>query len=341
LKNRIDALHRLQVVDITLLGGEPLLHPQIDKVVAYANAHAQVSITTNGFLLSDKLIERLNDAGLSNMQVSIDTLYPDTSGYIQKSMRSVAPKLERLKRLARFDVHVNTVLCENSKDQFTALLHELEKFGFFVSVGLVHNERGMVEISGSDYLDLWEYFFRKGTPASLIEYEYGRQLLQGQRPVWQCRAGARYLYVDEFGNAQFCSAQRGRLSKPIVQYTREDIRRHSRTYKGCEAGCSLFCVYRSSQVDNALLSMANAIYQMLRWRQAISWPSQEHLSLAKNSRHGSEPWVDTNRHAFVQGIPDIIRRGARCHSSWPLPEKAARQSVAEMNSTTCPLASKR
>jgi len=271
LKNRIDALHRLQVANITLLGGEPLLHPQTAEIVAYADAHAQAAITTNGFLLSDKLIERLNDAGLSNMQVSIDTLYPDTSGYIQKSLRSVAPKLERLKRLARFDVHVNIVLCKSSKDQFTALFHELGKFGFLVSVNLVHNERGTVEVNGSDYLDLWEHFFRQGTPVSLIEYEYGNQLLQGQRPVWQCRAGARYLYVDEFGYAQFCSAQRGRLNKPIMQYTREDIGQHSGTHKGCEAGCSIFCAYRVSQVDNAPLRLSKAMFEMLhQWRRVAS-----------------------------------------------------------------------
>lgn len=264
LKVRIDALHRLHVANIELLGGEPLLHPQIAEVVAYADSHAQVSITTNGFLLSDKLIERLNDAGLSNMQVSIDTLYPDTLGHTRKSFESVAPKLEHLKRLAGFDAHVNVVLCESSKDQFIALLRELGKFGFFVSVGLVHNERGRVEVSGSDYLKLWEHLFQEGTPISFVEYEYGKRLLQGQRPVWQCRAGARFLYVDEFGNAQFCSAQRGRLNKPIMQYTGEDIGRHSRTYKGCEAGCSLFCAYRSSLVDNAPLSMATAMVQMLR-----------------------------------------------------------------------------
>ena len=203
-------------------------------------------------------------AGLSNMQVSVDTLHPDISGYIQKSLKSIAPKLERLKRLAKFDVHVNIVLCKSSQDQFTALLHELEKSGFCVSTGLVHNERGSVEVSGSDCLDLWEHFFRTSTPISTIEYEYGRQLLQGQRPVWQCRAGARYLYVDEFGNAQFCSAQRGRLNKPIGQYAQEDIGHHSRTYKDCEAGCSIFCVYRASQVDNAPLKLSKAMLEMLR-----------------------------------------------------------------------------
>jgi hypothetical protein len=165
--------------------------------------------------------------------------------------------------LARFGVHVNVVLCKSSKDQFKALLQHLSKFGFFISVGLVHNEKGVVAVGGSDYLDLWEHLFQKGTPISLVEYEYGKQLLGGQRPVWQCRAGARYLYVDEFGNTQFCSAQLGRLNKPIMGYTREDIRRHSTTYKGCEVGCSLFCVYRSSQVDNAFLSIVAAMFRML------------------------------------------------------------------------------
>ncbi|UCC89914.1 MAG: radical SAM protein [Anaerolineales bacterium] len=264
LKNRIDALHRLHVANITLQGGDPLLHPQIADLVAHAGSRAQVSITTNGFLLSEELIERLNGAGLDNMQVSIDTLYPDGSGHIQKSIKSLAPTLERLRRLARFGVHVNVVLCESSKDQFLALLRHLGKFGFFISVGLVHDNRGTVAISGSDYLDLWEHLFQKGRPISCVEYEYGKQLLLGQRPVWQCRAGARYLYVDEFGNAQFCSAQRGRLDKPIMAYTRQDIRRHSATYKGCEAGCSLFCGYRSSQVDNALPSIATAMFHMLR-----------------------------------------------------------------------------
>lgn len=264
LKERIEALHRLRVVNIALLGGEPLLHPKIDEVVAYANREAQVSVITNGFLLSDKVIEHLNAAGLSNMQVSIDALYPDGSRYIQKSMKSLVPKLERLQRLAKFDVHVTIVLCEGSKDHFKATLHELRQFGLLVSVNLIHNDRGMVKIGGPKHLELWEHHYQKGTPFSFIEYDYGRQLLQGRRPAWKCRAGARFLYVDEFGNVQFCSAQRGRLNKPVTQYSREDMRRHSRTYKGCEEGCSLFCAYRDSQVDNAPFSAIKAMGQALR-----------------------------------------------------------------------------
>jgi molybdenum cofactor biosynthesis enzyme MoaA len=165
------------VINIALLGGEPLLHPGIDEIVAYANRAAQVSITTNGFLLSEPLIARLNDAGLSNMQISIDTLRPDPGGYIQKSLKSLAPKLVRLKRLARFDVHVNLVLCANTKDQFLETLRELRALKQRVSVNLVHDASGAVEVGGPEYVELWDQFYREGAPFLFIEYEYGRQLL--------------------------------------------------------------------------------------------------------------------------------------------------------------------
>src|SRR5687768_1718870 len=77
LKQRIDALHRLKVINIAMLGGEPLLHSRIADVIAYADRHAQVSMTTNAFLLSDKLIDELNGSGLANLQVSIDAAAPD------------------------------------------------------------------------------------------------------------------------------------------------------------------------------------------------------------------------------------------------------------------------
>jgi MoaA/NifB/PqqE/SkfB family radical SAM enzyme len=270
LKQRIDALHRLRVINIALLGGEPLLHPEIDEVIAYANGHAQVSLTTNGFLLSDEIIERLNRAGLSNLQVSIDTLGPDPTRYIQKSFKSVAPKLKRLQRLAQFDFHVTLVLCEESKDEFKATLRELESFGIAVSLNLVHDDTGRVGVGGPEYQELWEHHYRRGRPFSSIEYQYGKQLLEGKRPPWQCRAGARFFYVDEFGNVQFCSAQRGRLNKAVTEYTSKDVRTHARTPKGCEAGCSLFCVYRDSQIDNAPMSMIRAACQAILRNRALA-----------------------------------------------------------------------
>jgi MoaA/NifB/PqqE/SkfB family radical SAM enzyme len=250
LKERIDALHRLHSVNITMLGGEPLLHPDIAELVAYAGRKSNTSVVTNGFLLRNGVIESLNEAGLNNLTVSVDTLHADPSRYIQKSFRSLKTRLERLQRLAKFDVHVTAVLCESSKEDFKQLVHEIEAFGFRMSVNLIHNAKGYVTIGGQPYLDLYEDFYRDGKPFTYLDYEYGKKLLQGERPEWKCRAGARYLYVDEFGNVQLCASQLGRLGKPILDYTADDLLEHSKTEKGCEEGCSVGCAFRCSLVDD-------------------------------------------------------------------------------------------
>jgi MoaA/NifB/PqqE/SkfB family radical SAM enzyme len=250
LKRRIDALHRLHAVNITMLGGEPLMHPDIADLVAYAGRKSNTSVVTNGFLLRNQVIEALNAAGLNNLTVSIDTLHADPTRYIQKSLRSLRTRLERLQRLAKFDVHVTAVLCESSKDEFKQLINEIEAFGFRMSVNLIHNSKGYVTIEGEQYLDLYEDFYRNGKPFTYLDYEYGKKLLQGERPDWKCRAGARYLYVDEHGNVQLCASQLGRLGKPILEYTAADLRENSKTYKDCEEGCSVGCAFRCSLVDN-------------------------------------------------------------------------------------------
>ena len=250
LKQRIDALHRLHSVNITMLGGEPLMHPDIAELVAYAGRKSNTSVVTNGFLLRNGVIEALNKAGLNNLTVSVDTLHADPSRYIQKSFRSLKTRLERLQRLAKFDVHVTAVLCESSKDDFKQLMHEIETFGFRMSVNLIHNSKGYVTIAGQPYLELYEGFYGEGKPFTYLDYEYGKKLLQGERPDWKCRAGARYLYVDEFGKVQLCASQLGRLDKPLEDYTARDLKEQSRTYKNCEEGCSVGCAYRCSLVDN-------------------------------------------------------------------------------------------
>jgi len=259
LKRRIDALHRLNSINITLLGGEPLMHPDIAEIVRYAGRKANVSIVTNGFLLRNGVIEALNEAGLNNLTVSVDTLKADRTRYIQKSFQSLRTRLQRLHDLARFDVHVTAVLCDSSKDDFPQLVEEVQAMGFRMSVNLIHNAKGYIAIEGQPYLDLYEDFYANGKPFTFIDYEYGRKLLQGEKPDWRCRAGARYLYVDEHGNVQLCASQLGRMEKPIEEYTKADLDANSKTAKGCEEGCSVGCAFRCSLVDDDKPAFVRAV----------------------------------------------------------------------------------
>jgi len=269
LKRRIDVLHRLGVVNIALLGGEPLLHPDLPEIVAYGSRRAQVSITTNGFLLTEALIRRLNAAGLANMEVSVDAVRADRTGYIQKCLKTIGPKLGLVRQFAQFDTFVNMVLCEQTREEFGEAIRELHELGFVVTIDLLHDSHGTIQIGGEAYQDLWQQWYVDRTPQACLDQDYGAELIAGRRPAWRCRAGSRFLYVDEFGLVQFCSAQRGRLNKPLADYTHRDLRAQARTYKGCERGCALLCVYRVSALDDRPLHAVASLVRMA-WRRARS-----------------------------------------------------------------------
>ncbi|MBP3857745.1 MAG: radical SAM protein, partial [Ruminiclostridium sp.] len=55
--------------------GEPLLHPQITDMIAYAKQAGiadSVDIVTNGSLLTHELSEKLIDSGLDRLRISVD-----------------------------------------------------------------------------------------------------------------------------------------------------------------------------------------------------------------------------------------------------------------------------
>jgi MoaA/NifB/PqqE/SkfB family radical SAM enzyme len=261
LERRLDAIHRLHAANIALLGGEPLLHSRIDDVIRYAARRAQVSMTTNGFLLDNSIIDRLNDAGLANLQLSIDGLDSDPQRYIQKTWRSLRPKLERLAARARFDVHLTVVLCEQTIADFPELMRQIEAYPFRVSINLVHDETGQVSVRGREFEALWNRHFTNGRAFSFIEQDYGRKLLRGEKPNWTCGAGARFLYVDESGTVELCSGQRGRVGKSILEYSEADLAAHRDRAKGCERGCAILCAYRDSQIDDDAFGLARALFK--------------------------------------------------------------------------------
>ena len=270
LCERIDAIHRLRCSNIALLGGEPLLHSRIHDLVRRAAGRAQVSLTTNGLLLDRRMIERLGDAGLANLQVSIDAVHVDPTHYIQKTLHSLEPKLERLAKYARFEVHLATVLCSETVSTFDELLTALERYPFRIAVHIVHDDNGQALVSGSAYERAWQRHYRRGRPFSFIEEKYGRRLLRGERPEWTCQAGARFLYVGEDGMVELCSGQRGRIGKQITEYRQADLDAHRNQKKGCEKGCSILCAYRDSMLDDdppALLwSVLRGFRKGVRWR---------------------------------------------------------------------------
>jgi MoaA/NifB/PqqE/SkfB family radical SAM enzyme len=249
----IDHLASLGTAVVTLTGGEPFLHPELDRLVARTTRHKIVcTAITNGFLLTREWIERLNAAGLYLLQVSVDNLDPNESS--QKSFRLLRKKLPLLKQHARFHVNINAVLGSSPVAETRELARQVREMGFFMTVGLLHAGDGMLDRGLLRQQDLATLYTemnsdRRRSLAHRFGEGWEHEMIRTGRSDWKCRAGARYLYIDEFGIVSYCSQRRGEPGIPLLEYGRDQIRHFATERKGCEPSCTIACVRRASSVD--------------------------------------------------------------------------------------------
>ncbi len=252
LLRRVDRLAALGTGIITLSGGEPLLHPELERIIRHIRRRGAVAtLITNGYLLAPARIARLNRAGLDHLQISIDNVQPDEVS--KKSLKVLDQKLVALAANAEFDVTVNSVVgsgIRNPEDAL-AVARRARELGFSTTIGILHDGTGkLLKLEERQRLML-ERVVALGTSAfDYANYNrFQKNLANGEPNVWQCRAGARYLYVCEDGLVHWCSQQRGRPGIPLEQYGADDLRREYHTVKGCAPLCTVGCVHRVAQVD--------------------------------------------------------------------------------------------
>ena len=250
---RVELLGRLGTAIITISGGEPLLHPELDEIIRGIRAHGVIAtIITNGYLLTPERIERLNRAGLEHLQISIDNVNPDEVS--KKSLKVLDKKLEWLKEYADFDVNINSVVgggIPHPEDALTITRRAVE-LGFETTVGVIHDHTGQLEPLKPEERAVYDQILAERRPgffAFAYDNLFHRNLIKGEPNEWQCGAGSRYLYICEDGLVHYCSQQRGYPAIPLERYTREDIDREYSTKKVCAPFCTVSCVHRVAMID--------------------------------------------------------------------------------------------
>src|SRR5215468_10968355 len=92
MKRRLDLLTDMGTSIITISGGEPLMHPELEEVIRHIRKRGMIAgMITNGFLLSKERIASLNEAGLEHLQISIDNVTPDEVS--KKSLKTLDSRL--------------------------------------------------------------------------------------------------------------------------------------------------------------------------------------------------------------------------------------------------------
>ena len=251
MTERLDQLADLGTTIVTFSGGEPLLHPDLDQLIAHVRSRGMIAgMITNGYLLTRAAREQLNDAGLDHMQISIDNVMPDEVS--KKSLKVLDKKLQILSEHALFHVNINSVLgggIHNPEDALVVGKRALE-LGFTSTVGIIHDgERATAAhrraraqgVPGDEELREEEL---------LADQLLSRTTSRTAGPATGAAARARAICI--FAKTAWCTTAR---SSAVFRPSRwlntrvDDIRREYLTEKSCAPMCTISCVRQISYFD--------------------------------------------------------------------------------------------
>jgi MoaA/NifB/PqqE/SkfB family radical SAM enzyme len=263
---RVDRLAALGTTIITISGGEPLLHPQLDGIISRIREHGIIpTLITNGYLLNPERIRRLNQTGLHQLQISIDNLVPDDVS--KKSLKVLDQRLCWLAEHAEFEININAVVgsgIRNPEDALT-IARRAAALGFGITTGVIHDGSGQVRpLSEHERLVLDQIARLRKPVFSFLRYNrFQDNLARGVPNEWQCHAGSRYLYICEEGLVHWCSQQRGYPAIPLERYSFADLEREYATVKSCTPFCTINCVHQTAILDQLRERPRETILQLL------------------------------------------------------------------------------
>jgi len=198
LKEIFSVAQNLGIRSIKLTGGEPLLRKDILDVISAIPEEIESSITTNGTVLKD-LADDLRKAGLSRVNISLDSLRPDTYQKITgvPLLPDVLEGIEASKKAGLVPVKINMVLLKGLNED------EIDDF-----IALVSGDRHMV-LQIIELMDLGDCPYH----ADLTDLE-DRIAASSKRVITRrmhhrkkyCYDGAEIEFVRPLHNSEFCKS---------------------------------------------------------------------------------------------------------------------------------------
>ncbi len=134
-------LAHLGVRDVCFGGGEPLLVRDLDKLIRTGRSLGlEVGITTSGYLLNQRKLEELMDAGISNVTISIDGVdagYEKIRGREWKNVRQAVELLSEAHKDKKLAVIIGFVLMKPTLDNYPGVQALAKEMGLPLVTSLV------------------------------------------------------------------------------------------------------------------------------------------------------------------------------------------------------------
>jgi MoaA/NifB/PqqE/SkfB family radical SAM enzyme len=265
-------LRRRGVKYLGLQGGEPLLHGEIEGIVADSvSAGFRVALVTNGWLLPAK-IEGLSKAGLRTLTVSLDTADLETHDG-NRGLRGLSDRIrEGLERASCHRLFLIASITVSRLLKFERLAQTLSHLGFqavtfsyprsnsFLSSSLAHGEGSqLVNFSADELITMLDSIEQLKTMFPVLNPTAGlreiRRHLSGEPEIFPCVGGYKYFYVDWKLDVWRCEAWYQPLGSLLELDRFPDQRDH------CTA-CTMSCYRDTSVFMHAGVAAADALVQL-------------------------------------------------------------------------------
>jgi len=188
---------------VKLTGGEPLLREDILEIVKRIKdtpGGEEVSMTTNGLLLS-AYAERLKEAGLARVNVSLDTLKPEKFKRITglDALEEVIRGIEEASKAGLRPVKVNMVLLKGvNEDEVTNMIHLAREKNIILQIIELESpdENELYNMYHAD-LDMIEDSLQKAADSTTVRQMHHRR-------KYHLRNGGEVEIVKPMHNTEFC-----------------------------------------------------------------------------------------------------------------------------------------
>jgi AdoMet-dependent heme synthase len=262
----IDDVASFSAPTVILTGGEPLIRPDIYEITTYASSKGlRMVIAVNGTLLDRGAAQRLKDAGILRVSMSIDGKdreSHDTFRGVSGSFDAVL-MAARILRDANLPFQINTTVTRLNADDMGAIYNLVKDMGavawhvfLLVPVGRGEGLKGE-ELNAAMYEDVLNWLYER-EEAKEIEMKvtcaphYYRIVKErgGVPKSAGCLAGKSFLFISHTGIAQPCGYLElacGDVRKDGVRKVWEDspqfgLIRDLRLYKGKCGQCRFLSI---------------------------------------------------------------------------------------------------
>jgi len=275
-------LRRRRIRYMTLQGGEPLVHPEIESLVASAtNAGIQCGVITNGWFLP-RHIKQLAASGLKRLLISIDSA--DMSEHERnRGLPGLEARIrEGIAQAHAYGIPVTATVTVSRLVRYAALPETLKRLGFdavtfsyprreaFGSTSLVYDENSkLVDLSPDEILEalnaiagLKKHFRVMDPSAALAEVA---RFVRGEQQLVPCIAGSKYFYIDWNLDVWRCEPWHEPMGSVFDLDHLSDIR------EPCNE-CIMGCYRHASVLMHGALAVTDSVYALGRgeFRAAVS-----------------------------------------------------------------------